>query len=81
MASQAEAETLAALDSVFPQHGLRRFLSLSREDKARRPSRTLDRDCAGVVLARRLGFRVGRFPLVTSQAVWVVWFFQFALLW
>mmetsp|Transcript_1362 Transcript_1362/g.2493 ORF Transcript_1362/g.2493 Transcript_1362/m.2493 type:complete len:470 (-) Transcript_1362:635-2044(-) len=31
---EAEAETLAALDSVFPQHGLRRFLSLSREDKA-----------------------------------------------
>jgi hypothetical protein len=31
---QAESETLSALDSVFPQHGLRRFLALSREDKA-----------------------------------------------
>mmetsp|Transcript_41250 Transcript_41250/g.69035 ORF Transcript_41250/g.69035 Transcript_41250/m.69035 type:complete len:628 (+) Transcript_41250:212-2095(+) len=30
---EAESESLAALDSVFPQHGLRRFLSLSREDK------------------------------------------------
>mmetsp|Transcript_14406 Transcript_14406/g.17463 ORF Transcript_14406/g.17463 Transcript_14406/m.17463 type:complete len:568 (-) Transcript_14406:619-2322(-) len=33
-APEAEAETLAALESVFPQHGLRRFLSLSREDKS-----------------------------------------------
>mmetsp|Transcript_38483 Transcript_38483/g.53426 ORF Transcript_38483/g.53426 Transcript_38483/m.53426 type:complete len:624 (+) Transcript_38483:25-1896(+) len=31
---EAESETVAALDSVFPQHGLRRFLSLTREDKA-----------------------------------------------
>ncbi|KAK3265369.1 hypothetical protein CYMTET_25941 [Cymbomonas tetramitiformis] len=31
---EVEAETMAALESVFPKHGLRRFLSLGREDKA-----------------------------------------------